>query len=878
VTSQFDAGSIIGSLDVDRDPFTEGLDIAKAQAEEFEKTPIRPTVKLQDEETRAELDALQARVAEISDDGINIRADVDDTHAREELDALSARIRELNGREIHIRTDTSQLGELGAAADRAAGKKGDSAGEGGMGMRGLMGVALALAPALYPVAAAAVGFGAAAVGGFAQAGIALGAFALVAKSDFKDMQTATKQLAKAQLEMETATTTQQKAKAVRDLAAAQSKLVGPIGEAAKAYANFQSVWNGVKKDTSGPVFGVMTKALNLVSRLLPEIEPLIVSTAHALSGSIGQLSTALGGPGLGKFLTMIQKDIGPDLKGITTTIINLGGGFAKLLEAINPLTQQLFGNVAGLSKQFNQWATVLEQGGINVFLDYIKQNGPLISQVLRSFGTALVNILEGLAPLTGPALQFLAALGKALGTIDIKPLAKAVGDLLIALIPLLPAIASLANDLLPPLAVVLDALLPVINAFTAGITFLTSGVMGEITTGLILAAGAMWLLNIAMDANPIGLVILAVVALIAIVGEIVMHWRPIAQFFKGLWDSVYHFFKKFGMDVLLILAPFIALPLEVVLHWHQISKFFSDLWDDVTGFFADHWKTILKVLADIILWPVAIVKHWDGITKFFRDLWGKVEKIFQATWNAITHGLKLAWGDIEDFFKKLPGRIVGFFKDAPGWLLDAGKKVIHGLFSGVTTAWNDVVSWFKGLPSTIENWFSDAYHWLINIGTELIQGLWDGIKQKWDDMVNWVKDSAGKVGGVLKKVWNILSPSRVMHEIGTYFTKGLHNGIAEGFVPLLKDVENYAKQITATFDNMGGSTEFSMSGTTQAAIHAQTQVLAINDLANHIKGLRSDLQALPKATGDAVGEKVGKAFDATTAKAVRKATTAARAL
>jgi phage-related protein len=54
--------------------------------------------------------------------------------------------------------------------------------------------------------------------------------------------------------------------------------------------------------------------------------------------------------------------------------------------------------------------------------------------------------------------------------------------------------------------------------------------------------GAQWLLNLALNANPIGLVVIAIIALIAII-EVVMHNT---QFFKDLWSNVWSFMKGVG--------------------------------------------------------------------------------------------------------------------------------------------------------------------------------------------------------------------------------------------------------------------------------------------------------------------------------------------
>jgi len=50
--------------------------------------------------------------------------------------------------------------------------------------------------------------------------------------------------------------------------------------------------------------------------------------------------------------------------------------------------------------------------------------------------------------------------------------------------------------------------------------------------------GVILAVNIAMYANPIGLVIAAVVALIGVAGLLIANWGQVGAFFAGLWDGI----------------------------------------------------------------------------------------------------------------------------------------------------------------------------------------------------------------------------------------------------------------------------------------------------------------------------------------------------
>lgn len=59
----------------------------------------------------------------------------------------------------------------------------------------------------------------------------------------------------------------------------------------------------------------------------------------------------------------------------------------------------------------------------------------------------------------------------------------------------------------------------------------------------MIATAAMWAFNVALDANPIGLVIGLIAALALAAYELIRHWRTVTSFFKHLWSDIGHIFS-----------------------------------------------------------------------------------------------------------------------------------------------------------------------------------------------------------------------------------------------------------------------------------------------------------------------------------------------
>lgn len=238
------------------------------------------------------------------------------------------------------------------------------------------------------------------------------------------------------------------------------------------------------------------------------------------------------------------------------------------------------------------------------------------------------------------------------------------------------------------------------------------------------AAAAQWLLNLAMDANPITLIIIAIVALVAAFVYLWNHSAAFRDFWIGLWNDI----VKIVTDV-----------------WHAISDFFTTIVGDIIGFVEGHWRLIISIIGGPLGLVVALVtKYWGDIKQFFTDGVHAVESI-------------LNW------FGSLPGKFTSWF---------------GGIISSVTSGINTVIGWFKKLPGEILSLLSDAGSWLINIGEDIINGLWSGISNALGGLESKVKGLAGDVKNWAKDALSIFSPSRVMaDEVGKYIPAGIALGI-----------------------------------------------------------------------------------------------------
>ena len=179
------------------------------------------------------------------------------------------------------------------------------------------------------------------------------------------------------------------------------------------------------------------------------------------------------------------------------------------------------------------------------------------------------------------------------------------------------------------------------------------------------------LLNIVLDANPIGLAVTAVAALTA--GFILLYnkCKPIRTFINGIGKQI----KK----------AFTGVP-EVI---KNVTKWFTKLYSGVKSTFNKINKNIKNA--------------WKTITKGFNSF----KKSFKEDWNKL-------WDSIHDFFKKIWDKSLDLFKK---W----GKNInsfLSSFGSGFKKAWNNLWSGVKSI-------FNKAWNSIKKLGQNAMNGLID---------------------------------------------------------------------------------------------------------------------------------------------------------
>lgn len=289
-------------------------------------------------------------------------------------------------------------------------------------------------------------------------------------------------------------------------------------------------------------------------------------------------------------------------------------------------------------------------------------------------------------------------------------------------------------------------------------------------------AAAQAALNVVMDANPIGLVVLAITAL---VGAFVLAYKHIKPFrdmvnktgeaIKKLFTGKYDWEKTFGKGL------------------SKLGKSFQNFAKKIPQFFKGVGKAIIKTIVIGLALPVGIgitlmkplikplqnstksliktvQKQWQSFSKWLGKLFDPVAKLWNRVWNGWARIFSTVWKSLK--------KTASSGMKAIERLISPAVKAIEKVW---VTSWNAIASFFSGIWHTITslggngmrmlhsaiagplNTISSIWHSVWNSISSFFRGIWNGIKQAAQDGMNGVINVINAGIGGINKVWSFFT-------------------------------------------------------------------------------------------------------------------------
>lgn len=323
------------------------------------------------------------------------------------------------------------------------------------------------------------------------------------------------------------------------------------------------------------------------------------------------------------------------------------------------------------------------------------------------------------------------------------------------------------------------------------------------------ATAAQWLYNAALTANPIGLLIAAIVV---IIGLIIYLWTTN----EGFRDAV------------------IAI-------WESISSFVVTVWEAIVQAAQVAWEWILSIVG-------AVVDFIVGYAKF-------VLSIYVAIWNAIATAAVAVWNWILSIINAVINGLIAYIRNA--------QAVVLGVWNAIRTAANIV---WKGILAVVNGVINSIRSAVSSVGS-FINGIWQGIlnagRTVWKTLesivssvmaaimvpINAVRDAFESVVSVIQDIISWISRIKIPDVLGGLGDLVGLSASAAVMVPAAASVTGRAGFASPSLSAAGGVLSASRGGLT---INVNGGLDSSDTIARRI---RSILDGRDRRTGGVVIER-----------------------
>lgn len=474
--------------------------------------------------------------------------------------------------------------------------------------------------------------------------------------------------------------------------------------------------------------------------------------------SATQVGLNLGKNGLASTLTMltdaIEKHMGP---AGTVLIKHLQGAskntteFQRVLANLPPTQQTYIGALATMVGGTKSMQAALELTGDNMAT--FQANTVGIAQHVKDGGDQVEGwelVQKNFNQRLSETKDTLMAVGIRIGTALLPPAQKAL-NVISQTVMWLTKHKSVARDAAIAIGIMAAAFIAYRIAVTAATV---AEKLWTVAKAIGTAVQRLW--NIAMDANPIVLIILAIIALVAIFVILWTKSSAFRDFWISLWGYIWGFMKAVGAW---FAGPFAGFFVAV---WHAIATAAMWLWNTVlkpiftawitwvgfvwrivSSFAALWWFAFKNTIGAAVLWVWhSVIEPWaQGTAAIALWLW---HNVLDPAWGGIKAGVRL----LGEAFQWMHDNVWMPVWHAIADVVDWGWNFIKGKFDLVMGIVHAVGDTFKSVFSAIGGFISSAFHDAVGVAKAEINAMIDMINRAVGFINGNVIDKANKVPGV----------------------------------------------------------------------------------------------------------------------------------
>lgn len=534
----------------------------------------------------------------------------------------------------------------------------------------------------------------------------------------------------------------------------------------KALTGLKSTWEGIIKQNQAQIFNTLANGINTAKVALKGLTPFINGVAKGMEqASAKMLDWAKNSQVAQKFFQMMGTTGVRIFNNMLNAAGQFGSGIISILTQLAPLAEWVSKGFEKMGASFNKWAqSTAGQNAIKSFIEYTKQNLPLIGQIFGNTFKGIFNLMKAFAPNTHLILQSLAqmsakfaewsaTIAESDGFKKFIQYVQENGPKLITLMGNIIRIIIAVGTAMAPLA---SAVLDVAVAITGFIARLTEAhpAIGAMLGVIATLAGVFMTL-----APPILFAVNFIRRFIQVIGGM----QVIIGIVQGVMSAVGTAFAAINAPILLIIASIAAVIAIFVALWNSSEV----LRDTITG----AWNAIKKAVGSAVKAVISffqdlmgqfgyvkggvdsLAQVWAGFVKTVEFYIKLLTPIFSLTFKGIVVIVKVVWEVIKAVITVAMHVIVGTITALLQLLTGDWEGAWKTLSQAGEAIWNAIVEMAKNIFNILKDTLVQIWQRIVSFFSEVFGPLSAIASQIWQGIVNVIVTVVQALGTFLSAIW-----------------------------------------------------------------------------------------------------------------------------
>lgn len=449
---------------------------------------------------------------------------------------------------------------------------------------------------------------------------------------------------------------------------------------------------------------------------------------------------ALGSSQFKGVLQSMSDGLGAVTPYVTTLTVAIGNGLFSAIQTISGIA----------STVFNAVKTAIENNGpaiesLKSAFDNVK------GSIVNAFSGEGTNLIQTLANVTIPtlcnALSF--AMNSAAYVISVLKTFSPVIAGIVGAVTLYKAIVITCTAV-EKAEVIVMGLKKAITVSSGAVIAAYTAAHWALSAGYGVATAAQWALNAAMTANPIGVVVVAIGALIAIGVALYKNWDVVKEKALALWNGIKNVFSGIKNTISNVWN---SVKEKATAVWGGIKNVVSEKLNNIKSAYDEHGGGLKGAVSAVMTGVKEYYKTgYDAINQMTYGKLGQVVDSVKTKLAPMANAVKEKLSAVKDAFSNAFGNAMEFVKKS--YNEGALKPIVDKVVNAFSSVKNAIAEKFSGIKEAIGEKLNAAGDAVGNI-KESISGKFSSLKETVAEKFEGIKES---VQAKLASITNAVTP------------------------------------------------------------------------------------------------------------------------